>query len=119
SDIPVRQDTAITGSIDQYGNVQPVGGIKEKVEGFYRVCKVLGLTGKQGVVIPSRNYDNLVLDDEVIDSLKEGRFHIYTADTVDDVIELCFDMSAEKFHRMVKRRLYEFYKKMARPEKKR
>ncbi len=119
SDMPVRQDIAITGSVDQYGNVQPVGGIKEKVEGFYRVCKVLGLTGKQGVVIPSRNYDNLVLDDEVINSLKEGKFHIYTADTVDDVIELFFDVSAERFHRIVKRRLYEFYKKMARPERKR
>ncbi|QWK20090.1 MAG: AAA family ATPase [Hydrogenobacter thermophilus] len=118
SGIPVRQDIAITGSVDQHGNIQPVGGIKEKVEGFYKVCKVLGLTGQQGVVVPSRNYDNLILDDELIDHVKAGRFHIYTAESIDDVIELMFDMKAEQFHKLVSKKLYAFYKKVAKPKEK-
>ncbi|MEJ5173563.1 MAG: AAA family ATPase [Hydrogenothermaceae bacterium] len=109
-EVPVRQDIAVTGSIDQHGNVQPVGGIKEKVEGFFRVCKILGLTGNQGVIIPSKNYDNLVLDDEVLEAVKEGKFHIYTIDSIDDAIEILSDMDYQSFHRRVKARLEEFFK---------
>jgi len=118
SGVPVRQDIAITGSLDQYGNIQPVGGIKEKVEGFYKVCKVMGLTGEQGVVLPSRNYDNLVLDDEVLKDLKDGKFNLYTAETVDDVIQILFGMSAERFHKLVIKKLYEFHKKTTKPKEK-
>ncbi|SHK31472.1 Lon protease family protein [Thermocrinis minervae] len=118
SGIPLPQYIAITGSVDQYGNVQPVGGIREKVEGFYRVCKAKGLNGKQGVVLPSRNYDNLVLDDEVLESLQKGEFHIYTVDHVDDVIELMMDMPADRFDRLVVRKLEEFYKRERRIPKK-
>lgn len=118
SRIPARQDIAITGSVDQHGNIQPVGGIKEKIEGFYRVCKVLGLTGEQGVILPSRNYDNLLLDDEILEDIRAGRFHLYTADSVDDVIELIFGIGAERFHKLVQKKLYEFYKKVAKPKEK-
>ncbi|WP_340695987.1 AAA family ATPase [Hydrogenobacter thermophilus] len=118
SRIPARQDIAITGSVDQHGNIQPVGGIKEKIEGFYRVCKVLGLTGEQGVILPSRNYDNLLLEDEILEDIRAGRFHLYTADSVDDVIELIFGIGAERFHKLVQKKLYEFYKKVAKPKEK-
>ncbi len=107
---PLRQDIAITGSVDQHGNVQPVGGIREKVEGFYKVCRALGLTGRQGVVLPSKNVDNLLLDDELIESVKKGEFHLYAVDTLDDVIELMTGMKADRFHRIVEKRLREFAK---------
>lgn len=109
-EIPLRQDIAITGSIDQHGNIQPVGGIKEKVEGFFKICKLKGLTSNQGVIIPFRNYDNLVLEDEIIDAIKGSRFHIYTVDHIDDVIEILSEMDSQNFHRRVKSRLEEFYK---------
>lgn len=109
-EIPVRQDIAITGSIDQHGNIQPVGGIKEKIEGFFKVCKLTGLTGKQGVIIPSRNIDNLVVDDEVVDAVKDEKFHIYTVDHIDDIIEIVSEMDAGSFHRRVKTRLEEFFR---------
>lgn len=109
-EIPLRQDIAITGSIDQHGNIQPVGGIKEKVEGFFKVCKLIGLTGKQGVIIPSRNADNLVLDEELISAIKDELFHIYTIDHIDDAIEILSELDAPTFHRRVKSRLEEFSK---------
>ncbi len=105
--ISLYQGIGVTGSVDQKGNVQPVGGIKEKVEGFFKACKIKGLTGKQGVVLPRRNYDNLILDDEVIEAVKRGDFHIYCVDTVDDVIEILSGMRAEVFHRKVARALRE------------
>ncbi|MCF6097547.1 AAA family ATPase [Thermovorax subterraneus] len=98
SGIPVRQDLAVTGSLDQHGNVQPVGGVTEKVEGFYHACRIKGLTGTQGVVIPSKNVDNLMLKREVVEKVKEGKFHIYTAETIDDVIEVMTGLSPEEFH---------------------
>jgi len=109
--VEIRQDIAVTGSVDQFGNVQPVGGIKEKVEGFYRVCKAMGFTGTQGVLLPSRNFENLVLSDEVIESVQKGEFHLYLMDTIDDAIELMTGLKAEKFHRLVKKRLVEFFKR--------
>lgn len=96
---PIRQDLAITGSLDQLGNVQPVGRIKEKVEGFSK---------GQGVVLPSKNADNLVLEEELIEDIKEGSFHLYLVDTIDDVIEVATGIRAEKFHRLVMSRLRRF-----------
>ncbi|MFN4196909.1 MAG: Lon protease family protein, partial [Caldimicrobium sp.] len=107
--VPLRQDLALTGSIDQFGNLQPVGGIKEKIEGFYKVCKILKLTGKQGVVIPKQNYDNLTLDNEVFDAIKEGKFSIYYGETVDDVIEIFTRLKPDKFHKKVLANLKKFY----------
>jgi len=105
--IGLYQGIGVTGSVDQKGNVQPVGGIKEKVEGFFRACKVKGLTGKQGVILPRRNYDNLILDDEVVEAVEKGNFHIYCVDTVDDVIEILSGIKADAFHRKVARSLKE------------
>ncbi|SHM15158.1 lon-related putative ATP-dependent protease [Caldanaerovirga acetigignens] len=98
SGIPVRQDLAVTGSLDQHGNVQPVGGVTEKVEGFYHACRIKGLTGTQGVIIPSKNVDNLMLKREVVEKVNEGKFHIYAAETIDDVIQVMTGLSPEEFH---------------------
>jgi len=116
SDVPLRQEIAVTGSLDQHGNLQPVGGIKEKVEGFWKVCREKGLTGTQSVVLPSRNRDNVILDPELVEDVRAGRFHLYLADTVDDVIELMSGLKAAEFHRRVLRKLARF-SKIAAPRK--
>jgi lon-related putative ATP-dependent protease len=88
SEIPLRQGIAVTGSVDQHGDVQAVGGVTTKIEGFYAVCKARGLSGDQGVVIPAANVHNLMLEGEVVDAVREGRFHIYAVRTIDEGIEL-------------------------------
>jgi predicted ATP-dependent protease len=88
ADAPIRQSLAVTGSVNQHGNVQPVGGINEKVEGFFEVCRARGFTGDQGVLIPSANLRHLMLRDDVIDAVEAGTFHIYAVDTVDQGIEI-------------------------------
>ncbi len=88
SGVPIRQDLAITGSVDQKGNIQPIGGVNEKIEGFYRTCKVKGLTGTQGIVIPKRNVRNLMLNKELIEAVREGKFHIYPVAHIDEAIEI-------------------------------
>jgi len=87
SGVPLRQDLAVTGSVDQYGVVQAIGGVNEKVEGFYRVCKAIGLTGTQGVLVPRSNVANLMLDPETTGAIERGEFHIYPIDTIDRGIE--------------------------------
>ena len=108
AEVPIKQEFAITGSLDQLGNVQPVGGIKEKVEGYWRVCREKGLTGRQGVVLPSRNMDNLVLEEELIADIEKGKFRLYIIDTVDDAIEIMTGMKANYFHRLVLSKLKSF-----------
>ncbi|HZO81017.1 MAG TPA: ATP-binding protein [Candidatus Binataceae bacterium] len=88
SGVPLRQDLAVTGSVDQYGTVQAIGGVNEKIEGFYRVCKAIGLTGTQGVLIPRSNLANLMLDQETVEAVARGRFHIYAVGTIDEGIEI-------------------------------
>ncbi len=88
SGLPLRQDLAVTGSVDQHGNIQPVGGVNRKIEGFYLACKEKGLTGTQGVIIPEANVPHLMLRDEVVQAVREGNFHIYAVKTVDEAIEL-------------------------------
>jgi ATP-dependent Lon protease len=92
----LRQDLAVTGSVDQHGAVQAIGGANEKIEGFYRVCKAIGLTGTQGVLVPSTNIRNLVLDPETVAAVEAGRFHIYPIDDIDHGIELLTGMRAGK-----------------------
>jgi ATP-dependent Lon protease len=87
SGVPLRQDLAVTGSVDQYGTVQAIGGVNQKVEGFYRVCKAIGLTGTQGVLVPRTNVSNLMLDPETTAAIERGEFHIYPIDTIDRGIE--------------------------------
>ena len=88
SGLPIRQGLAVTGSVNQKGEIQPIGGVNEKVEGFYRVCKAKGLTGDQGVLIPSANIDSLMLCEEIIDAAEASRFHVYPVTTVEEGIEL-------------------------------
>lgn len=88
SDLPVRQDIAVTGSVNQHGEIQPIGGVNEKIEGFFDVCRTKGLTGKQGVIIPHQNVRNLMLREDVIEAVRQGQFHIYAVKTVDEGIEI-------------------------------
>ncbi len=88
ADVPIRQDFAVTGSINQLGEVQPIGAVNEKIEGFFDICKARGLSGKHGVLIPATNVDQLMLRDEVVAAAAEGRFHVYAVRTVDEAIEL-------------------------------
>jgi predicted ATP-dependent protease len=88
SGVPLRQDLAVTGSVDQYGNVQAIGGANEKIEGFFRVCKAVGLTGRQGVLLPRSNLRNLMLDSETVQAVENGAFHIYPVETIDQGIEI-------------------------------
>ncbi|MFN3202430.1 MAG: Lon protease family protein [Bradymonadia bacterium] len=85
---PLRQDVAVTGALDPRGGIRPVGGINEKIEGFFDVCDHFGLTGEQGVVIPQSNIDQLMLKPEVVHAVSEGQFHIWAADHIDEVLAL-------------------------------
>jgi len=91
---PIRQYLAVTGSVNQKGEVQAIGGVNEKVEGFYEVCKAKGLNGKQGVVIPESNVENLMLKEELVEDIKEGRFHIWPVKDIDDGIEVLTGVKA-------------------------
>ncbi len=93
-DLPLKQGIAVTGSVDQQGHVQPIGGVNEKIEGFFLTCQHEGLTGEQGVVIPARNAVNLVLRADVRRAVAEGRFHIYPVDTVDQGLEILTGLPA-------------------------
>ena len=86
--LPVRQGVAVTGSVNQMGEIQPVGGVNEKIEGFYEVCKIKGLTGRQGVIIPQQNVRDLMLRDEVVTAVRVDQFHIWSIRTVDEGIEI-------------------------------
>lgn len=92
--VPIRQSYAVTGSINQHGQVQAVGGVTEKVEGFFDICRSRGLTGNEGVVIPATNVENLVLRREVRDAIAQGNFHIYPVERVDEAIGLLTDRQA-------------------------
>ena len=86
--LPIRQSIAVTGSVDQMGRIQPVGGVNEKIEGYFKTCKAKGLTGSQGVIIPEQNVSDLMLHKAVISAVEEGMFHIYPIATIDEGIQL-------------------------------
>ena len=86
--VPIKQSFAMTGSVNQHGEAQPIGGVNEKIEGFFDVCKARGLTGEQGVVIPTSNVQHLMLRRDVVEAVEAGQFHIYPMRTVDEAIEL-------------------------------
>ncbi|GAB4336265.1 MAG: ATP-binding protein [Candidatus Abyssubacteria bacterium] len=86
--VPLKQNLAVTGSIDQKGNVQPIGGVNEKIEGFFKICKTRGLKGDEGVLIPKLNVGDLMLSEEIVEAVRQGRFHIYAVSTVDEGLEL-------------------------------
>jgi len=95
--IPLRQDIAVTGSLNQLGDVQPVGGVPEKIEGFFDTCSILGLTGKQGVIIPRRNLNNVLPSDRVQKAVNAGLFHIWAINTVDDGLEILSGIQSAEF----------------------
>ncbi|NOZ00765.1 MAG: AAA family ATPase [Deltaproteobacteria bacterium] len=96
SDVPLRQDLAITGSVSQRGEVQAIGGVNEKIEGFFRVCDSMGLTGTQGVIIPASNVRHLMLNQAVVKAVRERKFHVYAVDSVEQAVKLLTGMNAGK-----------------------
>ncbi|MEM7111627.1 MAG: ATP-binding protein [Chloroflexota bacterium] len=114
--LPIKQGIAVTGSVNQRGEIQPIGGVNEKIEGFFKVCQRKGLTGEQGVMIPASNVDELMLDESVVTAVSEGNFHIWPVTTIDEGIEILMGMPAGKrktngnfpkgtVHRKVQKRL--------------
>jgi len=123
ADLPLRQDIAITGSVNQKGEIQPIGGVNRKIEGFYEVCKAKGLNAKQGVIIPIQNVRHLMLKDEVIEAVRDGRFHIRPVKTIDEGIEILTGVPAGErqpdasylagtVHYLVNKRLQEMAEKV-------
>ena len=96
SGIPINQSIAVTGSVNQKGDIQPIGGVNEKIEGFFKICKMRGLDGSHGVMIPKLNEKNLNLSDEVVEAVKNKKFHIYTISTIEQGIELLTGVPAGK-----------------------
>lgn len=96
SGVPINQSIAVTGSVNQKGEIQPIGGVNPKIEGFYQICKMRGLDGSHGVMIPVQNIDNLSLSDEIVDAVKNGKFHIYAISTIEEGIEVLTGVPAGK-----------------------
>jgi lon-related putative ATP-dependent protease len=96
SGVPIYQGYAVTGSVNQFGEIQPIGGVNYKIEGFFALCKSRGLTGEQGVMIPHQNVKNLNLEDEIVEAVKEGKFHIWPVHTIDEGIEILTGKPAGK-----------------------
>ncbi len=96
SGVPIQQRFAVTGSVNQHGNVQAIGGVNQKIEGYFAVCKEMGLTGEQGVLVPKSNVQNLMLKDEVIEAVEAEKFHIYSVETIEEGIELLTGVRAGK-----------------------
>ncbi|OPY01128.1 MAG: Lon protease [Syntrophorhabdus sp. PtaB.Bin184] len=94
SGVPLKQSFAVTGSMDQNGDVQPIGGVNQKIEGFFHLCRMRGLDGSQGVIIPKRNARNLVLSDDVIEAVQKGLFNVYTIDRMEEGLEILTGMPA-------------------------
>jgi predicted ATP-dependent protease len=118
SGLAINQGIAVTGSVNQAGEVQAIGGATPKIEGFYEVCKAKGLSGSQGVMIPRDNLKNLVLKDEVVEAVEAGRFHVYAVSTIDEGIEVLTGVPAGDvrpdgtypegtLHQLVEARLHE------------
>ena len=96
ANVPIKQGIAVTGSINQKGEVQAIGGVNQKIEGFYDVCKAKGLTGEQGVIIPESNVQNLMLREDVVEAIKKGKFIVYSVKNVDEGIEILTGVKAGK-----------------------
>ncbi|MFH1679533.1 MAG: AAA family ATPase [Candidatus Eisenbacteria bacterium] len=94
AEVPLRQDVAVTGSVNQKGDIQAIGGVNEKIEGFFRTCAERGLTGKQGVLIPESNVQDLMLEEAVLDAVKAGKFHVYPVKRVEEGIEILTGIEA-------------------------
>ena len=113
SGVPLKQEFAVTGSVDQFGNIQPIGGVNEKIEGFFEYCEHRGLTGGQGVIIPVQNVRHLMLEEKVLSAVREGRFSVYAVSSIDEGIELLTGVPAATIHRKAKSRLKKWMKEAA------
>jgi lon-related putative ATP-dependent protease len=102
---PIRQGIAVTGSVDQHGRIQPIGGVNQKIEGFFEVCKVKGFTGEQGVMIPVQNIRNLMLRQDVVEAVRQGTFHIHSVASIDEGIEILTGVPAREIDIKVHERL--------------
>ncbi|HEY7555671.1 MAG TPA: AAA family ATPase [Candidatus Binatia bacterium] len=108
SNIPLRQELAVTGSVNQWGEIQAIGGVNEKIEGFYDVCRVVGMTGTQGVLIPESNVRHIVLREDVIEAVAEGKFHVYPVRTIDEGLAILTGHgTADQVNEAVRNRLRE------------
>jgi predicted ATP-dependent protease len=108
SKLPIKQGIAVTGALNQHGEVLPVGGLNEKIEGYFRVCKDIGLDGKQGVLMPKRNMRHLMLSDEIIDAVKNGQFHIATMNNVSEGVSHLTGHTLQEINHLVEGTLGEF-----------
>jgi predicted ATP-dependent protease len=106
--VPIKQGIAVTGALNQHGEVLPVGGLNEKIEGYFRVCKDIGLDGKQGVLLPDRNQRHLILSDEVLEAVANGQFHIATMNNVAEGILHLTGCSLAEINRLAEARLGTF-----------
>ena len=103
--VPGKQYLATTGSINQFGEIQPIGGVNEKIEGFFHVCQQRGMKGNEGVIIPKQNIKDLMLKEEIIDAVKLGMFHIYSICDAWEGMELMMGKTKEEIIRLVKSKL--------------
>jgi len=94
SGLPINQALAVTGSVNQNGDVQAIGGVNEKIEGYFEICKAAGLTGEQGVVIPASNVSSLMLKEEVVEAIRQGKFHLWPVNSIDEGIEVLTGVKA-------------------------
>ena len=108
ADLPIKQYIAVTGSVSQKGEIQPIGGVNEKIEGFFDICTANGLNSKQGVIIPKLNVQNLILKQEVIDACEKGLFHIYAVSTVDEGLEILTGLNKKQIDEKMNKVLQEY-----------
>jgi predicted ATP-dependent protease len=122
AEVPILQSLAVTGSVNQLGQVQAIGGVNAKIEGFFDICKARGLTGEQGVLIPASNVKHLMLRQDVVEAVEDGQFQVYAVETIDQGIEILTGMPAGKldgegnypegtFNHLVQKRLSELAEK--------
>ena len=117
ANIPIKQYIAVTGSVSQKGEIQPIGGINEKIEGFFDVCKIKGFTGNQGVIMPIQNIKNLVLKDEVVEAVKKGKFNIYAIKSIEEGLEILTGKTIEEIDKLVNENLDKYRKSSKDDEK--
>ncbi|MDK2564814.1 ATP-binding protein [Romboutsia sedimentorum] len=118
ANIPIKQSIAVTGSVSQKGEIQPIGGINQKIEGFFDVCKIKGFTGNQGIMMPIQNVKNLLLKDEVVEAVKEGKFNIYAISSIEEGLEIITGKKINEIDKVVNDTLEKFRKMDKDDEKK-
>lgn len=111
AEVPIKQSIAITGSVDQFGNVQPIGSVSNKIEGCYNIFKSQGLTGEQGIIIPKQNVDEIIIDDQILKDVKNGKFNLYAIERIEEGIEILTDTTMEKIDNLIKKKIRGYYLK--------